>query len=767
MDPARWQRLEHLCFAALDQPAEARSAFLDSACAGDAALRRDADELLEQLESDPAFLEMPLAVLPEPLVDLLRSELPERIGPYRVLGRLGRGGMGDVVLALRESDDLRRRVAIKLIRRGMDTDEVLGRFRLERRILSSLHHPNIAVLIDAGATDDGRPYFVMEYVEGQPLTDFCDSRRLSIDERLTLFRTVCAAVQHAHQNLIVHRDLKPGNILVTVDGVPKLLDFGIGKVLMPTETLTPIETRTRMRIMTPEYAAPEQITGASITTATDVYALGLLLHQLLTGRHPYLAGGEDLSAIEHAVRTTPARRPSEAVTGGSASERDGFAAARRADPVRLRRRLTGDLDTIVLEALRKEPERRYPSSAALADDVRRHQAGLPIAARPDTAGYRLRKFVRRHAAVLAAAASVFLGLAATTVVTMVQSRRVAVESARVREERDKAVEVRGFLMEMFGATGADQALGDTVTARGLLDRQAARLAEAYAGRPELEAEMTEVLADGYDRLGLYDSAEPLARRALALRDSVRGPDHPDAASSLNLLGWIVYERGRSGEAVPLLERAIAIRRGAGPEAAVDLSRSLNDLGVVFNALKRYPEAQTVLSEALAVRRANFGDGHRSVGITANNLAAAHYFQRRLDSAIVVQDLAVRALEASVGPDHQRSVVALGNLAAFKAAQGNRDAAEADYRELLARQRRLQGEDHPVTARVMLSLASVLADRGMRTRQDTALAEAEALLERALRAFELRLGPEHPQVASTRRRLTALIADRHRVRDSAP
>ncbi|MBX3146351.1 MAG: serine/threonine protein kinase [Gemmatimonadales bacterium] len=764
MDPARWQRLEHLCFAALSQPAETRGAYLDSACSGDSALRRDADELLAQLELDPGYLEAPLAVLPEPSAALLDVAPPDRIGPYRVIGRIGRGGMGDVLLALHESEDLCRRVAIKLIRRGMDTDEVLNRFRLERRILSSLHHPNIAALLDAGATDDGRPYFVMEYVEGRPLTEYCDAHQLSIDDRLTLFRTVCAAVQRAHQSLIVHRDLKPGNILVSADGVPKLLDFGIGKVLMPTETLSPIETRTRVRRMTPEYAAPEQITDASITTATDVYALGLLLHQLLTGRHPYLEGGESVAAIEQAVLTASLRRPSD-MAGCVGSESVALAAARRSDPARLRRRLAGELDTIVLEALRREPERRYQSAAALAEDIRRHQGGLPIMARPDTAGYRLRKFARRHAAGLAVAASAFLGLAGTTIVSLLQSRRVAHESARVRQERDKAVEVRGFLMEMFGASGADQAVGDTVTARGLLDRQAARLAEAYSGRPELEAEMTEVLADGYDRLGLYAAAEPLARRALDLRDSLRGADHLDAASPLNLLGWILHERGRSEEAVPLLERAIAIRRAAGPDAARDLSRSLNDLGVVLNALKRYPDAQAVLSEALAVRRTQFGDGHRSVGITANNLAAAHYFQRRLDSAIVVQDLAVRALEASVGPDHQRSVVALGNLAAFRAAQGEREAAEADYRELLARQGRLQGDDHPVTARVMLALATLLTDRGMRSRQDSVLLEAETLLRRALGTLEARLGPEHPQVASTRGRLAALAADRGRLRDS--
>ncbi len=743
MDPRRWEQLESICFAALEREAPERGLFLDQATAGDPDLRQEAEDLLQHLEADPAFLE-------RPVVDLAALEPPETeeppiagsIGPYRVVQRLGRGGMGEVYLAMRETEDIQQSVAIKVIRRGMDTSEVLQRFRLERRILASLHHPNIASLIDAAATEDGRPYFVMEYIEGLPITDYCDRRKLSVHDRLQLFRTVCGAVQHAHQNLIVHRDIKPRNIVVSEEGTAKLLDFGIGKVLAPSEALGPaVATRTEFRLLTPEYAAPEQITGGPVTTATDVYALGVLLYELLAGRHPFVSGSESLRDVERAILESTPSRPSEGVTRDAGIHR-------ATDQGQLRRRLAGDLDNIVLKALRKEPDRRYPSAAALMDDIQRHLDGLPVSARPDTLRYRTRKFVGRNAGAVAAGIAVFLGLAATTVVSVFQSGRVAREAERARQERDKALEVRGFLMEMFGATGGSQAVGDTVTARQLLDLQAARLPNAYPNQPELKADMMEVLADGYDRLGLYHAAEPLATEALAIRRQVLGPTHPDVAASLNLAGWIRHELGKSKDAEPLLLEAAAIRRAAGEPYRVDLSRSLNDLGVIYNALARYPAAESTLAEALAIRRAAHGDDHRAVGITANNLAAAYYYQGKLADAIQFQAVALRALTSAVGPDHQRTILALGNLAAFKRAQGDLAAAEADFRDLVARQTRLQGRDHPLTARVVLSLASVLDVRGVAERDDRKLAEAETLFREALKILELKLGPGHPQVGQT-------------------
>jgi eukaryotic-like serine/threonine-protein kinase len=738
MDPTRWDRIEAICFAAMERLPADRAAYLSEACAGDAELRLEVETLLRQLDQDPSFLEQPLVdpgslSLPDgPEAD---EAVPDAVGPYRVVRALGRGGMGDVYLVIRETEELRQQVAVKIIRRGRDTEEVLRRFSLERRILATLHHPHIAQLLDAGATADGRPYFVMEYVDGVPLDEYCARQRLDIAARIRLLRVICAAVQHAHQNLVVHRDLKPRNILVTAEGVLKLLDFGIGKVLAPTESLSPaLPTRTDVRLLTPEYAAPEQIAGGSVTTATDVYGLGVLLYELLTGRHPFAEGRTSVAEIERAVLEANPARPSKAAGG-----REG-------------RALAGDLDTIVLKALRKEPERRYPSAAALSDDLQRHLDGLPVSARPDTLGYRARKFIRRNAAGVIAAAIAFFALAATTVVSLVQSRRVARESERVTRERDKALEVRSFLMEMFGASGANRAVGDTVTARRLLDLQAANLDRLYGSQPELHAAMMEVLADGYDRLGLYQAAEPLARQALDLRRRVLPGEHPDVATSLNLFGWVTHELGRSEEAEPLLREAVAIRRRGGAPRRQDLSRSLNDLGVVLNGLKRYQDAETVLHEALTIRRAELGPEHRSVGITASNLAASYFFQKKVDDALRVQALAVAALQKSVGPDHQRTIVALGNLAAFKTAGGDLHGAAAEYRDLLARQTRLQGAEHPATVILRASLASVLYMRARKDRDPAPLQESEALYLEALRLSEPTFSPSHQQVVLMKTRL---------------
>ncbi len=752
MDPERWNRIEALCAEALEQEPKLRIAWVSAACEGDPALRDEVLSLLEHLVRDPGFLEAPVASLPElfPVADAPEPpEDPRQIGPWSLLRPLGRGGMGTVWLAERNTEGIRQQVALKLVRRGMDTDDVIERFRLERRILGALDHPHIARLLDAATAPDGRPYLVMEYVDGVPITEYCERKHLPVAERLALMQTVCAAVDHAHRHLVVHRDLKPRNIFVTGNGTVKLLDFGISKVLGDSDALGPARaTRTRARLLTPEYAAPEQITGAAITTATDVYGLGLLLCELLTGRHPLLKGDETLAGIEEATLHRTPTAPSQLQPSHGEREHS-----------RGRNRIARDLDMIVLKALRKEAERRYPSAADLADDLRRHLSGHPVSARPDTFSYRSRRFLRRNAAPVTAVAAVLLALVATTAVTLIQSRRVAAESARVTAERDKALEVRGFLMEMFGATGAGRSVGDTVTVRRLLDLQAGRL-DTEPWSPELRAEMLAVLADGYDRLGLWEEAEPLAVRSLDLRRDLFPSDHPDVAASLNLAGWIAHERGRSREAVPLLHEAIRIRRTLGPAGERDLSRSLNDLGVIWNALGHYDSAQTVLEESLALRDRLFGPGHRTVGITANNLAAAHWFQSNVAEAARVQQRAMAALQQSVGPDHQRTIIALSNLATFRVTAGDLMGAERDYRDLLARQERLQGPGHPVTTQVRISLATVLTQQHTASPDPSRLEEAEAQFRLALDDYESRLGPKHAQVGVTLNGLSdLLLADR--------
>jgi serine/threonine-protein kinase len=759
MDRGRWGRIEELCEGAggLD-PSEAES-YLDAACGDDHALREEVSSLLAQLREDPDFLEHPAAWLGDTPGDA--PDRPPELPGWRVIRHLGRGGMGDVHLA--EPEGGGEPVAIKSLRPGLASHDVIERFGLERRILANLAHPNIARLVDVAETGDGLPCVVMEYVQGIPITAHADLRRLGIRDRVALVFAVCGAVEHAHRHLVVHRDLKPANILVGDDGRPVLLDFGIGKVLEGTDAFGQVfETSANDRLLTLDYAAPEQLSGALVTTATDVHALGIILHELLTGVHPFRSGSGTPGEVERAVLELVPPPPSTVVRPAAASGpvAEGDARARAearglGSPEALARRLAGDLDNIVLMALRKEPDRRYTSVAALGEDLRRFLDGRPVQARRDTLGYRARRFVRRNAGSVAVATLALLGLIGTTVAAVLESRRAGRQAVELEASRDEAVAVRGFLMEMFGATGAGIAVGGSESVRALLDRQAARIDSGHADEPLLAARLHEVVADAYERLGLPSEAIGPARRALALRLEAQGDRHGDVAAAENLLGWVLHRAGESEEAGRHLQAALAIRTATQPVDSSGLSRALNDLGVLYNSMARYAEAESVLVRALAIRRGE-GDGRGlGVGITANNLAAAYYYQARFAEAGTTQEIAVEAIEAAVGPDHQRTVVALNNLAAFHLAGGEVAEAEAVYRTLLERQSRVQGPDHPTTLLVRTSLASTLSARPPDEDRAEALAEADRLLREVLEVQEREAGLGSPQLGVTLDRLAGV------------
>jgi len=713
-DPDRWKLIEEICFEAMQRDESDRAAMLDSRCGGDAALRAEVEAILAASDRHPDFLERPVITLSaDAFRDGAQPVAEERIGPYRVVRPIGHGGMGDVYLATSAGDGYERTVALKVIRKGFDTDRVLERFRLERRILAGLRHPNIAALIDGGATDDGRPYFVMEYVEGQPIDEYCESRGLGVRDRVDLVRTVCSAVHSAHQNLVVHRDIKPANILVTSDGIPKLLDFGIGKVLAEEPSTEGPATRIDERALTPEYAAPEQLDGGRITTATDVFGLGVLLYRLLTGRLPFPGTtGSRAEAVE--LRRRDPARPSgqPGASGGGGG------------------RVSRELDAILFKALAGEPAGRYSSPIALSEDLRRYLEGRPVVARAPGPMYSARKFVARNRVGVSLGAAVLAGLVSMGAYTWTQSRRVA-------EERDKALEVRGFLLETFGAAGADRATGDPVTARALLDGQAASVVEAYADDPELRAEMMIVLAEGYERLGLFSDAEMWAARVVGSRSRAESPDLPAA---MTIYGWVLHQQGKSLEAEPILadavERARSSRGGDRTPA-----RALNDLGVVQEALGKYDEASASHEEAMAIRATAFGDDHRSVGVSASNLSAIYYRRGDLPGAVRAAERALEIMRTSFGADHQRSIIIQSNLAVFKLVDGDLEGAEADYRDLWERQSRLQGAEHPVTVRVMSNLATVL-------RRASEWEEAEAVLREALRIQEAAPTPNPIDLATT-------------------
>ncbi|MFN0123255.1 MAG: protein kinase domain-containing protein [Blastocatellia bacterium] len=477
MTTERWRRIEDIFQSVADLPPAEQAAMLSEQCGDDLALRREIENLLGSADEDD-FLQNPIQAAARFLPESAEDELSgSRIGPYHIVRRLGQGGMGAVYLAERDDAEYYREVAIKVVRRGMDTGFVLNRFRVERQILASLEHPHIARLLDGGTTDDGLPYFVMEYVAGKPLAEYCRERELTIEERLRLFLPVCAAVQHAHQKLIVHRDLKPGNILVTAEGTPKLLDFGIAKLLDPS--FSPIAaqtTLTAVRLMTPDYASPEQVRGVPVTTASDVYSLGAVLYELLTGERPHRFAANTPVEIERAICDTAVERPS------AVAQRTGGALTRT------HRRLTGDLDNIVMMALRKEPERRYQSVERFAQDIQCYLAGHPISARSESFAYRSGKFVRRHKLAVTAAALILISLLGGIVTTTRAARVARAERARAESSLDSAVAARAEAEKQRAEAERQRLLAERQSAETLTQRERAEAQAVEAGRQRRFAE---------------------------------------------------------------------------------------------------------------------------------------------------------------------------------------------------------------------------------------------------------------------------------------
>jgi eukaryotic-like serine/threonine-protein kinase len=757
MMPERWDRVEEICQAALQVSRVDRDAFLRRACGADQTLLVEVREILSGIEDDPTFLEVPLVEFGA--TDVGDGTTDSWIGPYRIVRPLGRGGMGDVYLCVRELEGAAVPVAVKRLRRGMDSTEALRRFSRERHILANLRHPGIARLVDGGVSQDGGAYLAMEFVEGEPIDDYCDRHRLDVAERVHLVRKVCAAVQHAHTNLVVHRDLKPSNILVGEDGEPKLLDFGVSKLLGSDESPSDA-TGLDVRAYTPEYASPEQVLHRPVTAAADIHGLGLLLFELLTGRHPFATGSRAIDEVERAITTEDPLRPSSVVERpGSRSRRAEpplpldpvvLAARRATTPAGLSWRLRGDLDTIVLTALRKEPDRRYSTASAFADDLRRHLTGYPVAARPDTKAYRASRFVSRNRWPLTAATVAVVTLSGAAVQSTLQSRRLATE-------RDAALEVRGFLLESFGARGADASV--PASARELLDQQAVTLSYAYGDRPALHAEMLHVLAEGYERLGQYEPAERSAREAIELLRELEEGDPVGVASATALLGWIRRQQGALTEADSLLSGAVSSLRREGSPGVRALARALNDLGVVRQQAGDLDGAAPALAEALELRRRHFPQELRAIGITSSNLAALEYVRGNPGRAAERQGEALDALRSTSGPDHQRSLIAQSNLATMRLAAGDLAAAEDELRDLVDRQIRTQGPDHPVTTRTKVTLGVALG-------RQARWAEAEMVIREAMEAQERTLGREHPQVAVTARSLTDVLISLGRENDAA-
>ena len=769
----RWAEIERVLDVALDVPPDERPGVLDRECGDDEELRREVESLLRRRPEIEGFLEdAPAVAASEGTGDAeeggagppRRRGVPasaaegSRVGVYRILRRLARGGMGEVYLAERADGHFEKRVALKLLPPDLEAEDVVRRFRSERQILAGLEHPSIARLLDGGVTGDGRPYLVMEYVDGEPIDRHCDRRGLPIRERLDLFLQVVEAIHHAHRSLVIHRDLKPSNIHVTPDGRVKLLDFGIAKLLDEETGAAERVTRPGRRWMTPEYAAPEQIEGARVTTATDVHQLGVLLYQLMVGRLPFRAPGTTPHRLERAILETEPVRPSTAATWddapGEAEPREQasgsgttdpptpreLARARSTRPAALSRTLRGDLDAIALRALRKDPEDRYPSARAMAEDVERHLRGEPVAARRGTVLYRARTFLRRHRWGVAAAAAFLVLLAGYAVTVTVQSGRVRAALEEARVESRTSEQVAAFLVDLFEASDPGEAPGETVTARELLERGVERV-DGLDGQPEVQARMLDEMGRAYQGLGLYDRAEPLLRRALALRRSVHGEDPMEVAKSLDNVATLLQRQGRYGEAEPLFRRALAIRRSHPDPEKANVDVGLNNLALLLKQKGDRAAARRLYREALAIKRERFGRESPETATALHNLASLLRESGELADAEPLLRRALSLRREALGEEHPRVAESRSQLGRLLADRGDLAGAEPLVRKALAARRSLLGEDHPDVTTSLHNLAALLREKGD-------LEEAEELAREVVDRDRRQLGPRHPYVASS-------------------
>ncbi len=754
MTASDWEHIQDLFAEALERPADERAAFLDAACAEAPALRAEVESLLQAADAEGPFdaLANDLGALSTHVH--ADPDANRRIGPYQLVERIGEGGMGTVYRATRADGQFEQQVALKLIHRHAGTPERQRRFLTERQILARLHHPHIAQLHDGGVTNDGAPYFAMEYVEGQPIDAYCDTGRLPIEDRLALFMQVCEAVQYAHRNLVVHRDLKPGNILVTQQGRVKLLDFGIAKLM---DDDADAATQTTMP-MTPAYASPEQMGGGTITTASDVYQLGVVLYELLTGQRPYDVRHLSPSEAERVIREREPARPSTAITRTDPTSTDitrtpeAISAARSTHPAALQRHLAGDLDVMVLRALHKEPERRYASAEAFLDDIKRYLAGLPVTARPDTFSYRAAKFIRRHRLGVTAAGLVVMALLVGLGGTLWQAQKAAQERDEAERAMTRSDHMATFLLSLFESADPLRAHADSITAREILDAGATRIEQELADQPDVQAALWDAIALVNQNLARYDEALTLTERAYETRVALYGAEHPDVATSLMRLAEWHIQQGNYDTADSLLRPALALQRRLLGNDHPDVATTLDNLGDVVLETGSIEDAEPLYRDALAIRRDALGDSAPEVATSLNSVATVLYMQNKLNDAEPLFREALAIRQQALGPEHLDVASSFNNLAIVLDALGKQDEAEPFYRRALAMRQERLGDMHPFVATNLNNLAYLLYAQG---KYD----EAEPLYRQALAINRKAFGNEHPDVAIRLNNLARLLQEK--------
>ncbi len=714
-----WDKIKTLFNKAIELSPEERDAFLDESCKDEPELKKEIESLIESFGRSESFLETPALQNGELGTEENSPDyfVGMKIGKYRVENKIGEGGMAVVYSAVRIDEQFKRRVAIKFIKRGMDTEEIIKRFKIEEQTLAGLNHPYIAKIIDGGTTEKGLPYFVMELIEGEPIDKYCKSKNLTIPERLELFQKVCSAIQYAHQNLVVHRDIKPGNIFVTKDGIPKLLDFGIAKLLDPTDSQTKL-TQTGLKLMTLEYASPEQFQGKKITTATDIYSLGVVLYELLTGRYPYKFNNSMPFEIERVICTTEPEKPSTAVSR-TIEKNDGdndksdvgkLISTERKSQEKFRRRLAGDIDNIVLKAMQKEPERRYSSVEQLSEDISRHLKGLPIIARKNSLSYRSKKFYERHhAGVIAAVISLLIIIAGITGI-IIQSKVAANERDRAILEAKKSERINAFLQEILAAPNPEVD-GKDVKVVDVLKNASEKINRELSGDPEIKAAALFTIGTTYMGLGLYNKAEKYLKSSLDISKKIYSANDPQIAKVIEQLGVNYQQKGNFKKADSLYRKALKIYKLKGGKISSNEAKALSDYGSSLNYQGKYNEAKKYQTEALDAYRKIYGNSNPHVlkslddletiaGNTGDWKTAAKYGKKVLDFFLKTD-----------GKESVNYSKALSNYASILEVQGNLDKAIEDQREAVEIKKKVEGKNHPDAMFAQITLADELTKRG--------------------------------------------------------
>ncbi len=781
MDKQRFSKTQELFDKALEMNISEREMFLTEICKDDLELKNEVLSLLKSLDSNDDFLEKPLEVTAESSELLKDPFIGKQIGKYIIDSEAGFGGMGIVYVGLRNDEEFEQKVAIKILKHGITSDYLLKRFQIERQTLANLQHRFIAKLLDGGSTDEGLPYLVMEYIEGIPITKYCDKNNLSVDERLELFIKVCLAVQYAHQNLIIHRDIKPGNILVIDDGTPKLLDFGIAKLI--DEDLMEDDgglTKTGVWHLTPEYSSPEQINGERITTASDIYSLGVLLYKILTGEQPYKITSSSPIAISKIIEEKNIIKPSEKVkqATGVNPENDKIE-IHSVNYEKISPLLKGDLDNIILKAMDKDPERRYASVEQFSEDLKRYLIGLPVIAQKDTTTYRLKKFITRHKIGFSSSIGFALLLIISLIAISWQANVASKERDKAKVEAQKTEAVNTFLQGMLSSVDPTE-IGRDVKVYDILEKAADDIETNLKDQPEVEASLRSTLGNTYVNLGEYDKAKPFLDEALAINKKMYGNKSKETAYSLHDLGLYYDWVGDYKKADSIYNISIKILRKVLQQPTKQFSNVLNDQGLIKMYFGENAAAEKLFKEALDAALHSHGEKNKNTAVIMNNLAlnysdagdldkAEEYYKKSLSINLELlgenrpeigtnynnlgylymlkkeYKLAEVYLEKSYklklnlkGKDHPDVGLALNNLGVINIRMGNYDKAEKYQLDALKQYRKTLDSDHPYVALSEYWLGKIYLETNK-------LSKAQEYLSKSLKTRIKKFPPENKDI----------------------